>query len=75
MAETHAHESSARTFTWLIVMIFIILFKGLMAFFVVSDMGQPTWAFRPVNDVPASSPYAKYQRLPYQQHVRGEKGE
>ncbi len=56
-------------------MLGIILFKGLLSFFVVSDMGQPNWAYRPVNDVPAASPYAKYQLLPYPQHVRGEKGE
>jgi len=56
-------------------MLGIILFKGFFAFFVVSDMGQPTWAYRPVQDVPAQSPYAMYQLLPHQQHVRGDKGE
>lgn len=68
-------ESIWRTWKWLAVMLAIILFKGFLAFFVVSDMGQPTWAYRPVRDVPASSPYAVYQLLPYPQHVRGEKGE
>jgi hypothetical protein len=38
-------------------------------------MGQPTWDYRPILDVPAESPYAVYQRLPYPQHVRGAKGE
>jgi hypothetical protein len=56
-------------------MLSIILFKGLLAFFVVSDMGQPTWSYRPVKDVPASSPYAVYHLLPFQQHVKGAKGE
>ncbi len=56
-------------------MLGIILFKGFFAFFVVSDMGQPNWSYRPVKDVPAQSAYAKYQLLPYQQHVSGAKGE
>lgn len=56
-------------------MLGIILFKGFFAFLVISDMGQPTWAYRPVQDVPAQSPYATYQLLPHPQHVRGEKGE
>jgi hypothetical protein len=56
-------------------MLGIILFKGFLAFYVVSDMGQPTWAYRPVKDVPASSPYAEYRLLPNPQHVRGAGGE
>jgi hypothetical protein len=72
---SHTHESVVRTYMWIGVMLCIILFKGFFAFFVVSDMGQPTWAYRPVNDVPASSAYAKYRLLPFPQHVRGEKGE
>jgi len=56
-------------------MLGIILFKGFLSFFVVSDMGQPTWDYRPVKDVPAQSPYAQYQLLPHPQHVRGDKGE
>ncbi|MBT8339604.1 MAG: hypothetical protein HKP58_19065 [Desulfatitalea sp.] len=68
-------ESIRRTWLWLAVMLAIILAKGFFAFFVVSDRGQPTWAYRPVADVPASSPYAEYQLLPYSQHVRGAKGE
>jgi len=55
-------------------MLAIILFKGFLAFFVVSDMGQPTWDYRPVKDVPSQSAYAVYQRLPHQQHVRGAGG-
>jgi heme/copper-type cytochrome/quinol oxidase subunit 3 len=75
MEQVKHTESGLRTWVWLAIMLGIILFKGFFAFFVVSDMGQPTWAYRPVQDVPAQSPYAMYQLLPYQQHVRGHKGE
>ncbi len=67
--------SQVRTWVWLAIMLGIILFKGFFAFFVVSDLGQPTWDYRTVKDVPAQSDYAKYQLLPFSQHVRGEKGE
>ncbi len=72
--DTHT-ESILRTWMWLAVMLAIILFKGFFAFIVVSDMGQPTWNYRPIMDVPASSPYAVYPLLPNAQHVRGVKGE
>ena len=75
MNDEHHHESLLRTWLWLGVMLGIILFKGFLAFTVVSDMGQPTWAYRPVKDVPAQSPYAVYQLLPNPQHVRGAGGE
>ena len=75
MSHTNTHGSVLRTFVWIGVMLCIILFKGFLAFWVVSDRGQPTWAYRPVQDVPASSAYATYQLLPNQQHVRGKKGE
>jgi hypothetical protein len=71
----HVHTQSLfRTWVWLGVMLAIILFKGFLAFFIVSDMGQPTWDYRPVKDVPAQSAYAVYPRLPHQQHVRGAGG-
>jgi len=41
----------------------------------VGDLGQPTWNYRPVKDVPGESPYAVYQAQPYPQHVKGAKGE
>ena len=75
MDEQHHHESLFRTWVWLGIMLGIILFKGFLAFFVVSDMGQPTWDYRTVKDVPASSPYAVYHRLPASQHIRGAGGE
>ena len=52
-----------------------ILGKGFFAFYVVSDLGMPTWDYRPIPDVPAESPYATYRLLPYPQHVRGANGE
>ena len=75
MRHSQTHESIVRTCIWIAIMLFIILFKGFFSFFVVSDMGQPSWAYRPVKDLPASSAYAKYQLLPNPQHVRGDKGE
>ena len=68
-------ESIIRTWVWLAIILGIILGKGFFAFWVVSDMGQPTWDYRPVADVPAQSAFAKYQLLPHSQHVRGRKGE
>lgn len=75
MDQTHTHGSIGRTWLWLGIMLGIILFKGFLSFFVVSDMGQPTWDYRTISDLPASSPYAVYPLLPNQQHVRGNKGE
>jgi hypothetical protein len=77
MADTQiTHEESlTRTWVWLAIMMGIILFKGFFAFFVVSDLGQPTWDYRTIPDVPAQSDYARYQALPYSQHVRGARGE
>ena len=63
--------------TWVVIALLLawILGKGFFSFFVVGDMGQPTWNYRPVKDVPGESPYALYQVLPYPQHVKGHKGE
>lgn len=71
-----AHFESARK-TWVIVALLLALIvgKGLFAFWVVGDLGQPTWDYRPVPDVPGESPYAIYRALPYPQHVMGDKGE
>ncbi len=72
----HIPKESARR-TWVVVILLSagILIKGFFAFFVVGDMGQPTWDYRPVPDVPGQSPYAVYQKLPHPQHVKGVKGE
>jgi hypothetical protein len=74
MNAQHHFGSMFKTWIWLGVMLAIILAKGFLAFTVVSDMGQPTWDYRPVKDVPSQSAYAVYQRLPHQQHVRGAGG-
>jgi hypothetical protein len=74
--EAHSNGSSAKvTWTVIALLVLMILFKGWLAFVVVSDRGQPTWDYRPVADVPGESPYAIYRVLPHPQHVRGAKGE
>jgi len=74
---THSTEKESSFGTWVIIALLLawILGKGFFSFFVVGDMGQPTWNYRPVKDVPGESPYALYQVLPYPQHVKGAKGE
>ena len=63
--------------TWVIIGLLLawIIGNGFFSFFVVGDLGQPTWNYRPVTDVPGESPYAVYQVLPYPQHIKGAKGE
>jgi hypothetical protein len=63
--------------TWLIIALLVIYFLGfsLFSYIVVGNPGQPTWDLGIVKDVPAQSPYSIYKKLPYPQHVRGEKGE
>ena len=68
-------ESSAVTWIAVFLLVMLIFAKGFFSFFVVGDLGQPDWDYRPVMDVPAESPYATYQLLPHPQHVRGAKGE
>lgn len=68
-------ESSFKTWIMIVLMLFIILLQGFFSFFVVGDLGQPGWDFRPVKDVPGQSPYAVYPLLPHPQHVRGARGE
>jgi len=76
MTATSAHETSTLK-SWFIIslLVLLVLFKGVLAFTVIGDLGQPDWDYRPVKDIPAESPYAVYDLLPYQQHVRGDKGE
>ncbi len=69
------HGSVIKTYIVILAMVALILFKGALAFLMVGDQGQPPWDYRPLLDVPAESPYAVYQPLPYPQHVRGTKGE
>lgn len=74
--EADTGQRSARS-TWILIigLLILILAKGMFTYFVVGDLGQPTWEFRPVPDVPGESPYAVYGPQPYPQHVRGDKGE
>lgn len=64
-------------YDWLIIglLLVLILGKGVYAFFLVGDLGQPGWDYRPIRDVPGQSAHAIYELLPYPQHVRGAKGE
>lgn len=69
------HGSVVKSWFIIFLLVLIIAFKGGLAFFVIGDLGQPDWDYRPMADIPAESPYASYELLPYQQHVRGDKGE
>jgi hypothetical protein len=73
----HTSEKESTWITWIIIFLLLvwILGKGFFSFFVVGDLGQPTWNYRPIKDVPGESPYAIYEVLPYPQHVKGDKGE
>lgn len=72
---TEKKSSAGKTWWVIILLVMFILFKGALSFFIVGDLGQPDWAYRPVRDVPGESPYAIYEPLPYPQHVKGAKGE
>jgi hypothetical protein len=63
--------------TWVLIILFTVWFLAysLFTYFFVGDRGQPTWNLGTLNDVPATSPYAIYKKIPYPQHVRGEKGD
>jgi hypothetical protein len=70
-----SRQSGVSTWAWIVSLVVFILAKGFFTLWVVGDLGQPGWDYRPVKDVPGESPYAIYDVLPYPQHVRGEKGE
>jgi hypothetical protein len=74
---SHSTTKESTWMTWVVIVLLLawILGKGFFSFFVVGDLGQPTWNYRPVKDVPGESPYAVYQVLPYPQHIKGTKGE
>lgn len=73
----HSDHKESSFFSWLIIFLLLawILGKGFLSFFVVGDLGQPSWNYRPIKDVPGESPYAIYKLVPYPQHVKGDKGE
>ena len=74
---SHSTTKESTWITWIVIVLLLawILGKGFFSFFVVGDLGRPTWNSRPVKDVPGESPYAVYQVLPYPQHIKGTKGE
>ena len=74
---SHSTTKDSTWITWIVIVLLLawILGKGFFSFFVVGDLGQPTWNYRPIKDVPGESPYAVYQVQPYPQHVKGIKGE
>ena len=73
----HVEETQSERATWIVVflLVLLILFKGALSLSVIGDLGQPTWDFRPVRDVPGESPYAIYRALPHPQHIMGSQGE
>lgn len=75
MKQEQKHKWSIPGWLIIVLLVLLILAKGIYSYIVVGDRGQPTWDYRPVSDVPASSPDAVYDPLPYPQHVEGEKGD
>ncbi len=75
MDAAREHQSARRTWIVIIALLILILVKGMFTYFVVGDLGQPGWDYRPVADVPGESPYAVYPPQAHPQHVRGDKGE
>ncbi|AOY59318.1 MULTISPECIES: hypothetical protein [Desulfococcus] len=73
--EQHYETSEFRSWVIITLILAFILTKGVFAFVMVGDRGQPDWAYRAVRDVPGESPYAVYEKLPNPQHVRGSEGE
>ena len=74
---SHSTTKESTWITWIVIVLLLawILGKGFFSFFVVGDLGQPTWNYRSIKDVPGESPYAVYQVQPFPQHVKGTKGE
>ena len=75
MENPDTHGSALKTYIVIVAVVALILFKGALALVMVGDQGQPDWDYRPILDVPAESPYAVYQPLPYPQHIIGAEGE
>jgi len=62
--------------TWILIIALFLYFLAYsgFAYFAIGDKGPPDWDFGTVQDVPAESPYAIYNALPYPQHVQGMEG-
>jgi len=76
MSKESKNRGESVLFTYLVVwlLFLLILLQGQFAFYVVGDLGQPNWDYRPVKDVPGQSAYAIYEPLPFPQHIRGRNG-
>ena len=74
MDQTTHNESVKMTWAVVLFCLSVIFAKGFFAFFMVGDLGMPTWDYRPVKDIPGESPYAIYEKLPFPQHVMGKEG-
>lgn len=72
---SHGEHSAFKTWVIILLILTFIVFKDGLSFFVVGDLGQPDWDYRPAKDVPGESAYAIYPSVPYPQHIRGAKGE
>ena len=75
MSDFSKNESSIRSWVIVTLLVLLVLAKGIYAFTIVSDRGQPSWSYGTIEDVPGASPYAIYELVPYPQHIKGTKGE
>ena len=75
MEQPQHHTSALKTWIIILLLVLIVLVQGGLSYFLIGDRGQPDWDYRPVKDVPGESPYAIYEKLPFPQHVKGEKAE
>ena len=73
MAETSTKQSVLMTWIFIIFLAVYFVVYSLSTLILVGDQGPPDWDFNIVEDVPGGSPTAIYQKLPYPQHVKGEK--
>lgn len=75
MEHAEHHQSVAKTWIVVILLLMWIFFKGGLAYFMIGDRGMPDWDYRPIRDVPGESYFAIYDPLPYIQHVRAPNSE
>ena len=73
MKQTMSKQSVFATWIFIIFLAIYFVVYSLVTFVLVGDQGPPDWDFDVVKDVPGESPQAIYGKLPYPQHVKGEK--
>ncbi len=73
MDHTEHEGSTVKTVVVIFSLLLIVGFQGALSYFLVGDLGQPDWDYRPVKDVPGESPYAVYEFFPFPQHVKGDR--